>query len=428
MASIVNRWKSWTPAESTALERTILALIALAPVFYLSIPHWITNISIILVLMILVSSIFSRNYFCVYRDVALLPISFVYIVYFLSIVVSQLGRGVFVSKEYLDQTRWLLGIPIFAFLYYLRIDFARVLGWFSPFIVIFAWISSTFFIPSNAWGERVTIEFMDPLAFGFMSLSVGLMCLITATLELRQRRLSTLAVMNVVGFLIGLYISLRSGSRTGWLAFPFVLLLVARVHFEKSTRGRVYAFLLLVLPLCAIALLSSTVRIRMTEFINEVYSYPWYGGVAPETSVGMRITFYRLGAYYFFESPWIGWGDRGYLAIKDAAEVVRFSTAFTRDFAYNALFHSEWTTQAVRFGVLGLFSVFWVFAVPFYFFLSRLRSHTQAALTGLAFLMCQLIASLSTEIYSSKGMITFSVVVVSGLLASVLIEKSNKNQ
>ncbi|QDL54294.1 O-antigen ligase family protein [Rhodoferax aquaticus] len=428
MKFIVNRWNGWMPVESTALERIIMALIALAPVFYLSIPHWITNISILSILLILASSIFYRNYFSVYKNAALLPFLCMFLVYFLSIFVSQLGRGVFVSKEYLDQTRWLLGIPFFAFLYYFRIDFSLMLRWCAPLVVIFAWISSTFFIPSDAWGDRATIEFMDPLAFGFMSLSVGLMCLVTAILDLRRGGISKLAVLNLVGFLVGLYISLRSGSRTGWPAFPFVLLLIAVVQFEKSTKGRIYSVLLLVLPLCVIALLSTTFRMRMADFVNEVSSYPWHGGVASDTSVGMRITFYRLGVYYFSESPWFGWGDRGYLVIKDAAEVLRFSTAYTRDFAYHALFHSEWTTQAVRFGVLGLFAVFWVFAVPVYFFFTRLRSHTHAALMGLAFLMCQLAASFSTEIYSSKGMITFSVVVVSGLLVSILAGNGNTDR
>lgn len=422
--SFISEWCSgWMPAKSRLPERVIGFLIVIAPLFYLSVPHWITNVSILSVLLVVLASVFYRNVFSVYKNSSVFPILGIFLVYFVAISVSQIGRGSFASREYLDQTRWLLGIPIFAFLLYFRINFALAFSRLAPFVVLCAWVSSTYIIPSDAWGERATIEFMDPLAFGFMNLSIGLICLVTASLDLSRGRVSKLAILNVLGFLLGVYLSLRSGSRTGWLAFPFVLLLIASVQFEKTSRGRLYAFLLVVLPLCVVLLLSSTLSIRMAAFVNEISVYPWRGGVASDTSVEMRITFYRLGAYYFSESPWFGWGDRGYLAIKDSAEVVKFSTTYARDFAYNALFHSEWTTQAVRFGLLGLLAVLWVFAVPLYLFFTRLRSHAQASLMGLAFLMCQLAASFSTEIYSSKGMITFSVIIVSGLLASILGER-----
>jgi O-antigen ligase len=425
MKFFIDRWNEWMPAQSAWLERVIGLLIVFAPLFYLSVPHWITNVSILSVLLILLSSVSYRNYFFYYTNVNLLPVLGIYIAYVFAISISQLGRGYFVSKEYLDQTRWLLGVPIFAFLLYSRINFSLILSWLSPFVVIFAWVSSTFIIPSDAWGDRATIDFMDPLAFGFMNLSVGLICLVTAAWDVKQGRVTKLTVLSVVGFVVGMYLSVRSGSRTGWFAFPFVLLLIVRAWFGSFSGRKTYTFLLVALPLIGIFLISNTVSTRLTAVVNEIFSYPWSGGVAPDTSVGMRITFYRLGAYYFSENSWFGWGDRGYLAIKDAAEVVRFSTAYTRDFAYSALFHSEWTTQAVRFGLLGLISVLWVFAVPFYMFSKHLRSHTRASLMGLVFLMCQLAASFSTEIYSSKGMITFTVIIISGLLANVLAEHAH---
>lgn len=411
------------PVQSTWLERIALLLIVITPLFYLSVPHWITNVSILSVLLITLSAVIHKNYFVAYKNVKLIPILGVYIAYVIAISVSQLGRGSFVSKEYLDQTRWLLGVPIFAFLLYFRVNFSLVLSWLAPFIVIFAWVSSTFVIPSDAWGSRATIEFMDPLAFGFMNLSVGMMCLATAAQGLKQGRRNKLVLLNVAGFLVGTYLSLRSGSRTGWFAFPFVLWLIAKNLYANSFSKKIHIALLVIISLLAIYLLSETVSTRLRDAVYEFYNYPWHGGVAAETSVGMRITFYRLGAYYFSESPWFGWGDRGYTAIKDAAEVVRYSTAYTRDFAYTALFHSEWTTQAVRFGFLGLISVFWVFVVPFYIFFKHLKSQSLsqlAALMGLAFLMCQLAASFSTEIYSSKGMITLSVIIISGLMVDVL--------
>jgi O-antigen ligase len=422
---LLDRWYAWVPPQIAWVERIALLLLVVAPLFYLSVSHWITSVSVLSVILIILCSFIYQNYFSIYKDVKLLPILGIYVAYFIAISVSQIGRGTFVSKEYLDQTRWLLGVPIFSFLLYFRIEFSKVLRWVAPFIVLTAWISSTFIIPSDAWGSRATIEFMDPLAFGFMNLSVGLMCLVVAALDLRAGRVSKLAMLNVLGFVVGVYLSLRSGSRTGWFAFPFVILLVANACIGRSSRKTFYAMFLVVFTLVALSFLSNTVSTRMSEFWREVSSYPWQGGVAKDTSVEMRITFYRLGAYYFSESPWFGWGDRGYLAIKDATEVVRFSTAYTRDFAYNALFHSEWTTQAVRFGILGLVSVFWVFGVPFYLFFKHLKSNASyslASLMGLAFLMCQLVASLSTEVYSSKGMITFTVVIIAGLLADVLTE------
>ena len=156
---------------------------------------------------------------------------------------------------------------------------------------------------------------------------------------------------------------------------------------------------------------------------DEILTYPWRGGLAPDTSVGMRMTFYRLGYYYFSQSPLFGWGNRGYADIKDAAEVLAFSSQYTRDFAMNSLFHSDLTTQAVRYGVFGLASVLIVFLVPLTFFVRALRAGDdlkKVACLGLTFTLCQLGSSLSTEVYDSKGVTTFTAVILAGLFAEIM--------
>jgi O-antigen ligase len=171
------------------------------------------------------------------------------------------------------------------------------------------------------------------------------------------------------------------------------------------------------------------VNVRIGAMLNELSDYPWRGGVAPDTSVGMRITFYRLGGYYFSQSPLFGWGERGYSEIKNALPLLNFSSQSTRDFAFASLFHSEWTTQAVRFGFVGLLGVFLVFWIPIKLFYELVKSNgneLKIGCMGLAYMTCQLVASLGDEVFNSKGATTFGAVIIAGLLATPYSQEHNK--
>jgi O-antigen ligase len=200
-----------------------------------------------------------------------------------------------------------------------------------------------------------------------------------------------------------------------------VIVLIFYILYKPSFwRGIVFSMIAAV-AMIAIYHFNGIVKTKVDLFVNELSQYPWSGGLAPDTSTSMRITFYRIGYYYFGQSPLFGWGERGYGSIKDATELLSFSTQYTRDFAFSALFHSEWATQSVRFGALALVGVFWVFYWPIKMFaqFSKLgNDHLKVACMGLAYMICLLAASIGDEVFNHKMSVSFSAVVIAGLLAT----------
>lgn len=406
----------------SVLERLALILVIVTPVFYLSVKHWISNVSVM-------AAIFSMTVLCIRRTEVreinikgLKMLSAFFSLYALGIIISQVGRQNFVTREYLDQTRWLLGLPFFVFLYVYRINYLYVLDRALPIGIFSAWISSTYLIPSDAWGERQTISFIDPLTFGHLNLSLAMMCLVSAIFDVADRKQTLNTIFKLAAAMVGVYLSLRSGSRTGWLAAPVVLLVVFHQIYKPKLLHAALLGLAISCFFWLFYLTNGNLAARFNQFAIELSAYPWGGGVAPDTSVGLRITFYRLGYYYFSQSPLFGWGNRGYGEIKNAAVLLSFSSQYARDFAFDSLFHSEVTTQSVRYGIFGFLSVFFIFFVPIKTFVSALghgRECQKAACIGLAFSLCQLVSSLSTEVYDSKGLTAFSAVILAGLFADI---------
>lgn len=404
-----------------AAEAIAYALVFLTPLFFLSVNHWISNTSILACIFILIAYSSNRMGGVPWKSPVVIGVCVLSTIYTSAIIVSQVGRGIFVYREFLDQTRWMIALPFFIYIYTRKINFARAFDWIAPAAIIFSWISSTFLIPSDAWGDRYTISFIDPLAYGFLNLSLALVCLASVIFDVSRKSINFNTLMKAVGFFFGVYLSIRTGSRSGWLALPvvifFLLSIIYRVNFLKIV---IYLLVIGCVSLSAY-FLSKTVHARIDVLVRELWEYPWGGGMAPDTSVGIRLTFYRLGFFYFSQSPFWGWGERGYAAIKDAPELLAFSSQFARDFAFSALFHSEWTTQMVRFGAVGLLGVAWVFFFPmvyFYRIIERGDSFIKIASVGLSYMTCLLVASVGDEVFNSKGMITFSSIIITGLVAT----------
>lgn len=412
--------KKWI--EFPILERITLLLVIVTPVFFLSVKHWISNVSVLAALLSIAVIYIRRSEIHLNQVPNIKTIALCFSVYALGILISQMGRQTFVTREYLDQTRWLIGLPCFVILYACRLNYVYVLERFLPVSIFSAWIGVNFF-PSDAWGGRQTISFIDPLTFGHLNLTLGLMCFVAAMFDVAHKKVTLNTALKIVAFAVGVLLSVKSGSRTGWLAVPLVLCIV---FYQIYKPGPVKLLLMVLAVFTSLALfvgLNADMTFRFNLMADEILTYPWRGGLAPDTSVGMRVTFYRLGFYYFSQSPWFGWGNRGYADIKDAAELLSFSSQSTRDFAFGALFHSDLTTQSVRYGVFGLLSVLIVFLIPLRLFVRALRTGgdlKKVACMGLTFTLCQLGSSLSTEVYDSKGVTTFTAVILAGLLAEIM--------
>jgi O-antigen ligase len=264
--------------------------------------------------------------------------------------------------------------------------------------------------------------FSDPLVFGYTSLTLGLVSLVSINAISKDSK--PLVAFKLLGAAIGFYLSVKSGSRTGWLAVPMVVAFwLYQLDSVKTRRMHLWAPGLAVALVLGLLLFSTTVNQRVSLAFHEIASYSWTG-MAPETSVGFRITFLRIAVDMFASQPLAGFGDtRGVLPVLPS-HIASYASPESLRLAVVSGFHNEIVTNAIRSGLLGLLSAAMLFGVPLFVFGRQMRSAVTAqrnnAFIGLVFTLCVFISSLSTEVFDLKYTASFYAVMISLLCASAI--------
>jgi O-antigen ligase len=109
-----------------------------------------------------------------------------------------------------------------------------------------------------------------------------------------------------------------------------------------------------------------------------------------------------MGAIFFLERPFSGWGDLGWMAQINKEELSQFASQYARESPKHG-FHNEIITNAVRSGVWGLIASLSLFGVVFIRAIQGMRlkgngEHRIVSLTLLVFISHLFIAGLTTEI------------------------------
>jgi O-antigen ligase len=105
----------------------------------------------------------------------------------------------------------------------LDIQFFRVLSIAIPLGLICVFLSVQL-NPGAYWGERYATYFVDPNTLGSQTFILSLLSLLM--IGWGEKKSIVLIALQVLGGLLGLYVSIGSGSRGGWLTAPFILLLI----------------------------------------------------------------------------------------------------------------------------------------------------------------------------------------------------------
>lgn len=342
----------------------------------------------------------------------------------LAVALSALLRGDSYAGQFNAAGRSLLAVPIFLFALRARLDAARLLRYVLPLALALALGVLEIQGRDTHWPQgRDTTAAVDPLVFGYLSLAFGLMCLMS--IERGQGRAGERwgLIARVAGVALGLYLSLRSGSRSGWAALPLV---VGIWMYLQWGRGHRWATALAIAAAClaplAAYLLLPTVQLRVQEAWQEAAQYSWTE-VAPVTSIGLRITYLRIAADLFALHPWAGIGDTTRI---DAAALPAFGYASREavEAAFRSAFHNQIVTSAVRFGVGGALASAALLFVPLAICARQLRHaggvSRMCAAMGLAYTLCIVVSSMSTEVVDLKAMASLYAVVVAILCGCAL--------
>lgn len=392
--------------SSNIVELLFVLSLAICPLFILTVNGWMTRIIVVSVALSAYLLFVKKNQkntlnldYRTHKDIKLLSLTFS--LPLLAIFIGQSFRGEY-SAQYYDSPLHIL-ICILVIWGILRTH-NRVVEWMTysfPLVVLLG-LASILTNPNLYSGpNRITTYAVGPLEFGSLSLTFGILSLIS--IKLHSSKSKFLIIYKLVGFCVGIYLSIASGSRTGWLAIPIIT--CVWIYFEHKKYSLFIktftAFTVAVLLLTTYSI-STNVHQRVNQAFQEFSSYQWNPTSAyTETSVGERVSFVRIAVFLFEKKPLSGWGDgRFQSVINDPA--LNFAGPETKKMALNAGFHNVITANMVRSGIWGLFAVVALFLIPAQFFLRNLRSANKeqsvVAFLGIAFLICQLTTGLTVEI------------------------------
>jgi O-antigen ligase len=345
-----------------------------------------------------------------------------------AVLFSQILRDQFYAPDFDSVSRFLIALPIFYALigYKLSVlknlQYAIGIGLIITFLVM-PWIPKFYGVDHPLYLERQATYFIDPLTFGRLCLTFGFMMLFTINLYKKDQWYEI--IFKLICTALGVYLSFRSGSRTGWLVLPFVFLFLAYLNFPKS-KLKATAFTLIFGLVFIITSYSTSTKVQqhINDAMSNIENYHW-NSPNPETSLGERISFARMGLYYFKLNPLEGFGHDGYKSHHDDPELQVFAIEATRHApAEGANFHNEFITNMVAYGLGGIIYTCLLFFAPLALFLYSWTKKLQPKLSalGIIYVLSEFLSSLSYEVFAYKFTASLYAIMVTILIAEMLIK------
>ncbi len=397
-------------ANSLFCHRTLIFLLCIQPLFVLTVKSWSSGALVLGGLASLIATTLLKptstdhspgktwQYHTFLLSFSLL---------FICVGITGLLRQDLHVAHLDSPARFLLAIPVFILIRRSTIDALTALT-----ITTAAGTLLTLgyqMLPSSKprWdADRMSSHFADPLSFGYISLAFALLALTSISQTKHHKHGPKLVALQGLAFAAGLYMNIQTQSRTGWLAIP-VLAAIAFYVNRKSVTLRKFSIFASAFIVSTLALYhgSEIVQKRIAVTLDEILNYS-FEGVAPETSVGLRLTFLRIATDMILQRPLLGFGDTQASKPEVPANVREYASDFAIDFALSAGFHNEIATTAVQYGVFSALAAALCFAVPLSIYWLGLRSESymsrHAASLGIAFTLVYMISSVSTEVFGLK--------------------------
>ena len=329
---------------------------------------------------------------------------------FLATLTSQLLRNDFNLPALDSPARFIFAIPILYGLVASKVNISRLLIIAIPVSVIATYLLIPY-LPEKGWAldtNRLATYSVDPLTFGKIALSFGLMSALIAIENIHKKFIFVIATF---GLILGIYMSIESQSRTGWLSVLLVVLFLFFHFFRNagSITKKIIGSIIISATLLTPFLTNPQALSRLSQAIHELQAWQPSKDTV-NTSVGMRISFWRIGAQLFIEKPITGWGKDGFKKRLDAPDFRSIASQYTTDYILGSGFHSDIMQNAILSGLSGLIAYLSIFLVPLVFFVKfYLKSQSCRLISGLGiiYVYVELVSSLSTEVLSLKSTASF---------------------
>lgn len=288
-----------------------------------------------------------------------------------------------------------------------------------------SWISASFAVGSlsSLWlvyaqlgGElhngRV-YGYTGAIQFGNIALLLGLFCL---TALIAQWRTITFkrspAVLYALGALAGFFASLVSGSRGGWIALPFALIVMIIGYTPKRYAARTIAGCLLAVTLAGALLTQSS-------FIEERYQLAaqditqFQQGNA-NTSIGARLAIWQANWELIKQRPILAWST---IEHQEALEQLTQNRADAQIILGLANSHNNYIETWLYFGAIGFFFLVSLFIFCFFYFIKNIFNKNplkkQSAINGSILIIVYSISNLTQNMMERNNTLLFFLLALS---------------
>ena len=406
-----------TVKNSLATNRIIMLILLCYPVLLLTVQGGMNALFFLLLIL---------SVFCLHRapeslhkdqwDAYTLAFALAMASPIFAVFLSQSYHGEFTARSYDGPSRFLLAIPIYLALRQIKISTLTMLQYGLPLGAISALLVVFIVADHQPFFPRAGNTFVNPIHFGDLALIMGFLSLFS--INWAGRDPLYIVILKSLGLLAGLFVSVQSESRGGWIAIPVVLL--TWLIIQNKERGLLRLLMTMVPPLL-FGITSYFLINIIHQRVDEVYSdivAAWHGNL--DTSIGIRLQLWETALYLFRENPIFGVGPNGYAPLMST---LTQSGLITEMAAYNGRgeVHNFIFASMARLGIFGLLSALAIFFVPFVIFIKTTKSdlvtQRKAAMMGICLVLGFFIFGLSVETFNLKMVAAFYSLTLAVLLA-----------
>jgi O-antigen ligase len=333
-----------------------------------------------------------------------------------AIFLSQLYHGNFGLRHYDAPSRFLLAIPIYLAL---RNTDIRTISWLQyglPLGAITALLATLLMHDHYAETLRASTSFLHPIYFGDLALMLGFLSLFS--INWLKKNSKAVIALKTFGLISGVYVSILSQSRGGWVAIP--ILLVAWLIMRKKKLSIIklsYAFPLLLITLFASYFFVDIVQQRVDRVFFDLAAFS-HGHA--DTSVGQRLQLWKAAIYLYGQNPIFGLGPDGFANSMTMLSRSGFITEEAAKLGRGEV-HSQILANLVGMGIPGLLSILSIYFVPLYIFTQSTKSGSNtrqiAGMMGICLTLGFFIFGLTVETFDIKMLVSFYSLTLVVLLA-----------
>jgi O-antigen ligase len=333
-----------------------------------------------------------------------------------SIFMSQAYHYSFNAASYDWASRFLLCIPIFLALRTTNLNTITMLQFGFP-IGTLVGLLMLLIHPYDWGGYRTTSHAFNLIHFSDTALILGFLSLFSINWERKDHAL--VVALKLSGFIAGLYMSIQSSERGGWVAIPFLLLLWVITFNRKNIWLKFsIAVPVLIASIFLSYFLSQNIHARIDLVFSDIYSYS-HGN--KDTSIGLRFQLYLAALHLFIEHPFFGVGPGEFAHSMPALTASGMLTPLGGVAGLSEV-HNEILDKCAETGLFGLLAILSVYFVPVFIFWHTAKSAHSitriASFMGLSLVMGFFIFGLTVEIFNLKMTAAFFSLTLAVLMAA----------